>query len=174
MKFLAFQPSGQRAAKRRAAYRAGGRYQRGVVAVEAAYVLPVIIAAVMMLMELANIGLTINRSSDALARTLSELRTMDTNHLSAGDMESELRARMARASQGYLGTDNIAVIDVERFSTVDVTEGPQAVTPSTAVQAWRITVDVSKDFITPPPRLLSIGNSAFRYRYERVLGEPPP
>lgn len=151
--------------------------QRGALAVEAAYVLPVIIAAAMMFMELANIGLTINMGGSALERAVQQLRRTDPAILTAEAMESRLRTDMAAASHGYLGEDNIAIIKVEQFSSLDQmgtgrTEADDAST-KTDVPVWRITVDIRKDFITPLPRLLAIDSSAFRYRYKQVLGNLP-
>jgi len=154
------------------------RWQRGALAVEAAYILPVIIAAAMMFMELANIGLTINMGATALERAVQQFRRDGSAALDAGAMEPLLRQRMAAASHGYLDEDNIATVAIESFASLDAMGGGTAAQEEDAsdgdeVPAWRITVDIRKDFITPLPRLLAIDSSAFRYRYQEVLGYLP-
>jgi len=153
------------------------RRQRGALAVEAAFVLPVIIAGAMMVMELANMGLTIDMGGTALDRAVQQFRTDDASLLQPALMEPLLRERMAAAAHGRLSQDNIATIDIERFPSLDVMGGGIADpndAPATRTPVWRITVDIRKDFITPLPRLLSIDSGAFRYRYQQVLGHLPP
>lgn len=156
------------------------RRQRGALAVEAAFVLPVVIAGIMVFMELANIGLTIDMGSTALERALQQFRS-DTSGLQSGTMESLVRQRMVNASHGYLSESNIASVSVESFSSLDAMGGGTSSTDddtedsdsSTEVPVWRVTVDIRKDFITPLPRLLSIDSNAFRYRYQQLLGYLP-
>lgn len=155
------------------------RGQGGSLSVEAAYVLPVIIAAAMMFMELANIGLTINMGASALERAVQQFRQDGTAALeNGGAIESLLRERMVAASHHYLDDENIATVEVERFASLDAMGGgagdedAQAAT-QTNVPAWRIEVDVRKDFITPLPRLLGVDSGAFRYRYQQVLAYLP-
>lgn len=148
--------------------------QRGSLSVEAAYVLPVIIAAAMMFMELANIALAIDMGGTALERAIQQLRRDDGPALAAAEMESALRQRMAAASHGYLSEDNIATVSVERFSSLDEMGGGHAEEDrGDDMPVWRVTVDIRKDFITPLPRLLNLDSGAFRYRYQQVLGYLP-
>lgn len=151
------------------------RKRTGAIAVEAAYVLPVIIATVMMMMELANIGLTIDLGGTAFTRALATVRQTETYGMSTSDMESRVRETMTSASHGYLSDDNIVTVDVEHFDSLDAMGGgTAAVADSDAqMQAWRITVDIRKDYITPLPSLLSTDSSAFRYRYQQVLAYLP-
>jgi hypothetical protein len=164
---------------------AAARRQRGVLSVEAAYALPVIIAAAMMFMELANFGLTINMGASALERAVQELRQQGVATLEAdvSAMQRQLRERMADASHHYLSVDNIATVDIEHYATLDAMGGGNAAEPDedgqtgvggdTDVPAWRISVDIRKDFITPLPRLLGIDSDSFRYRYQQVLSYLP-
>lgn len=155
------------------------RRQRGSLSVEAAYVLPVIIAAAMMFMELANIGLTINMGASALERAVQQFRQDGPASLAdGGAMESLLRERMAAASHNYLDESNIATVEVERYTSLDAMGGStedEEATPNafSSQPAWRIEVDIRKDFITPLPRLLGVDSSAFRYRYQQVLAYLP-
>ncbi|MBB2778515.1 UNVERIFIED_ORG: Flp pilus assembly protein TadG [Comamonas terrigena] len=154
--------------------------QQGVLAVEAAYVLPVVIAAVMMFMELASIGLTINMGASALERAVQQFRQDGVNALLQGqDMQSLLRTRMAQASHRYLAEEDIATIDIEPYATLDAMGGGDAAAEASNtgnlsdVPAWRISVDIRKEFITPLPRLLGMDSNAFRYRYQQVLAYLP-
>lgn len=157
-----------------------GKNERGSLSVEAAYVLPVVIAAAMMFMELANIGLTINMGANALERAVQQFRQDSPASLvDAGSMESLLRQRMAAASHNYLDESDIATVEVERYTSLDAlgggTDDEEDAERSalTTMPAWRIEVDIRKDFITPLPRLLGVDSSAFRYRYQQVLAYLP-
>lgn len=156
------------------------RGSRGSLAVEAAYVLPVVIAAAMMFMELANIGLTINVGASALERAVQQFRQDGVTALQSGQgMQALLRERMARAAHNYLDEADIATIDIEPYATLDAMGGGNAageeggIGANTGVPAWRISVDIRKDFITPLPRLLGMDSNAFRYRFQQVLAYLP-
>lgn len=155
------------------------RGQRGSLSVESAYVLPVVIAAAMMFMELANIGLTINMGASALERAVQQFRQDGAAGMQdGGAIESLVRTRMVAASHNYLDDENIATVEVERFASLDAMGGGGAEDETQAavltnVPAWRIEVDVRKDFITPLPRLLGVDSGAFRYRYQQVLAYLP-
>ena len=154
--------------------------QRGSLAVEAAYVLPVVIAAGMMFMELANIGLTINIGASALERAVQQFR--QEGGINTG-MESSLRQRMAAASHGYLDNSEIVDVDIEPYDTLDAmgggsvggddTDGSDTVGANTGVPAWRVRVGIRKDYITPLPRLLGVDSNAFGYTYQQVLSYLP-
>ncbi|RMX06854.1 hypothetical protein D8I35_10205 [Corticibacter populi] len=159
--------------------------QRGVLSVEAAYVLPVVIAAAMIFMELGNVGLTINMGASAFERAMQQFRQDGVLALQDGsaDMEALLRERMASASHGYLAEDNIITIDVQTYTNLDAlgdgtasqedADGNTATGGDTDVPAWRVSVEIRKSFITPLPRLLGVDNNAFRYRYQQVLAYLP-
>ncbi|GAB4063406.1 hypothetical protein [Uliginosibacterium sediminicola] len=158
---------------------AGRGAQRGVLAVEAAFVLPVVIAGAMMFMELASIGLTIDIGNTALERALQEFRPAGAAGVDMDDMEDRIRQQMAAASHGYLTAGNIVEVSVERFSSLDAMGkgGDSAADTSSSTQqqvpVWRVTVDIRKDFITPIPRLMALENTNFRYRYQQLLGYLP-
>lgn len=156
--------------------------QRGALSVEAAYVLPVVIAAGMMFMELANIGLTINMGASAFERALQQFRSEGANALQAGGVEALVRQRMAAASHNYLAEDNIALVDIQSHASLDAMgQASSGASPGVAagatakeiIPAWRISVDIRKDFITPLPRLLGVDSNAFHYRYQQVLAYLP-
>lgn len=166
--------------------------QRGALAVEAAFVLPVVLTGAMMVFELAYIGLTIDMGNTALERAIQQFRADPANVLEAGRMQSLLRQRMVAASHGYLEDSNIAAVNVENFASLDAMGGGTAsgtasgndsgsgaeqsggaASAATDVPVWRVTVDIRKDFITPLPRLLAIDSGAFRYRYQQMLGYLP-
>ncbi len=148
------------------------RLARGAVAVEAAFALPVIIAGAMMFIELGNIGLTIAMGGTALERAIQQLRAEAAN---AGTMELRMRKGMAAASHRFLDDTDIAAVAVERFTSLDAmgAGGTAKGTASRTVPVWRITVEIRKDFITPLPRLLGTGGTAFRYQYQQWLDNAP-
>jgi hypothetical protein len=155
-----------------------GKRQSGTLAVEAAFVLPVIITGAMMVMELAYVGFTVDIGSTALEHAVQQFRADASSSLEAGRAEPLIRERMVAASHGYLNDGNIASVNVESFASLDEMGGGTPVTQKSnsnvrAVPILRITVDIRKDFITPLPQLLSISNGAFRYRYQQLLGYLP-
>ena len=145
---------------------------RGALAIEAAFALPVIIAGAMMFIELGNIGLTIAMGGTALERAIQQLRTETGN---AGTMELRMRQGMVAASHRLLDDADIAAVAVERFTSLDAMGAGSTArgTASRNVPVWRITVEIRKDFITPLPRLLGTGGSAFRYQYQQWLDDAP-
>lgn len=147
---------------------------RGALAVEAAFALPVIIAGAMMFTELGNIGLTIASGGTALERAIHQLRTGAPEPLQAAQIERRVRQGMA-GSHRFLGDADIATVAVESYASLDAigTGHPEATrkVANPAVPVWRITVEIRKDFITPLPRLLGIGGTAFRYQYQQLLGD---
>lgn len=161
------------------AERARSRWrQRGALSVEAAYALPVIIAAAMMFMELANVGLTINTGASALERAVQQFRRDNLRGMPDDEtMRTLLRERMVAASHHYLKAENIATVEIERFASLDAMGGGGEDDEEEALvaglPAWRIEVDIRKDFITPLPRLLGVDSRAFRYRYQQVLAYLP-
>ncbi|MFT4265836.1 MAG: hypothetical protein QM586_01225 [Xenophilus sp.] len=126
---------------------------RGALAIEAACVLAVVIVAVMMLVELVHIGLTISMGHHALDNALQQLRHDDPSGPPASDMAARLRTLMVAGSHGCLGEDEIAVVRIDPYASLDEHVG----------SAWRISVDLRKRFVTPLPRLMGIRSQAFRY-----------
>ncbi len=150
---------------------------RGALAVEAAFALPVIIAGAMMFIELGNIGLTIAMGGTALERAIHPLHAGAVNVTTPGQMEARVRLGMAAASHRLLDDADIAAVAVERFTSLDAVGAGSTrrggSTASRTVPAWRITVEIRKDFITPLPRLLGTGGTAFRYQYQQWLDNLP-
>ncbi len=153
------------------------RRQRGALAVEAAFVLPVVLTGAMMVFELACIGLTIDIGNTAMERALQQFRADPATVLETGAMQRLLRQRMAAASHGYLSEANIAVVNIENFASLDAMGGGSGSDSGSGqadnVPIWRVTVDIRKNFITPLPRLLAIDSGAYRYRYQQMLGYLP-
>ncbi|MUM78529.1 hypothetical protein GKC30_12870 [Pseudodesulfovibrio sp. F-1] len=160
--------------------RTGARSRSGVVSVEAAFLFPVLIIAAMVVMELANIGLTIDMGEVALQRAVQQMRASGQP---GEEGESELRRNMAEASHGYLSQADIVSVFIERFESLDALGGADEDEGqeedgsgsgfSKIPPAWRITVDIHKDFLTPLPRLLSFVDNGFQYRFEQVLSYLP-
>ena len=155
---------------------AGGR-RRGMVSVEAAFAFPALIAAAMMIMELANIALTIDMGETALQRSVQEFRlkaSMDEIE------EKDVRRSMTGASQGYVKWDDIVDVSIERFDSLDAMgggadedeESPEG-DAGVDVPALKITVDIRAAYITSVARLLDGNENGFRYRYEEVLSYLP-
>ena len=159
---------------------AAGR-RRGVVSVEAAFVFPVLIIAAMVVMELANVALTIDMGEVALQRAVQQFRR---NGAPDDEGEDTLRSAMADASQGYLTKANISTVSIERFDSLDAMgsdseeedeedEDQGKSDFSRLPPAWRITVDIRKGFITPLPHMLLFFENEFHYRFEQVLSYLP-
>lgn len=150
---------------------------RGALAVEAAFALPVIIAGAMMFMELGNIGLTIAMGNTALDHAIRRLHAEAAYAPDPTSMTQRVRLGMAAASHRFLDDSHIAAVAVERFTALDAMGAGSAAsagrTASRAVPAWRVTVEIRKDFITPLPRLLGTGGTAFRYQYQQWLDKLP-
>jgi len=153
--------------------------RRGVAAVEAVFALPVLIMAVMIIMEFANIALTIDMGEAALQRAVQQFRLDDSF---GDDAESALRQNMVDASHGYVKQENIVNVSIEEFASLDAmgggstdedNEDSEDEASSNNLPAWRITVDIRKDFITPLSRLLAFYDNDFQYRYEQVLSYLP-
>jgi hypothetical protein len=160
------------------------RHQRGAIAVEAAFVLPVVIVAAMMFIELANIGLTINLGASALERAVQQFRRDGVEDLIAnGDLAGRVRERMVAASHGYLEADEVIEVEVESFASLDAMGGgsdnnsdeddESAVGINSGIPAWRINVGIRKNYITPLVSLLGVENNTFGYRYQQVLSYLP-
>ena len=152
-----------------------------MVSVEAAFVFPVLIIAVMVVMELANVALTIDMGEVALQRAVQQFRR---NGAPDDEGESTLRSAMAEASQGYLTQADISTVSIERFDSLDAMgagseeegeegKGQGGSDFSRLPPAWRITVDIRKGFITPLPRMLTFFENEFHYRFEQVLSYLP-
>jgi len=162
------------------------RGRRGVVSVEAVFVFPILIVAAMIVMELANIALTISMGEIALQRGIQEIRTNDSWE---EDDANVIRGNMVKSSQGFLAENNIESIVVEKYESLDALgkaegssgsddsedsdEEEDEETTASTYPAWKITVDIHKDFITSLPHLLALDENGFQYRFEKVLSYLP-
>ena len=126
---------------------------RGVSAVETAFAFPVILAAFFIIVEFANMALTIQVGESAVSSAL--LRFRDAGELGAS-AENDIR-------QGNPGGTNGEGEDDEE-GTADA---------DSSYPAWKVVVVISKDFITPLPRLILTNRKDFTYRYERIIAYYP-
>lgn len=159
------------------------RGERGAVAVEAAFVYPAILMAFFAVIELAHMAITIAAGQSALSSALTDFRAEGT----LGTMpEMEIRHGMAADSFGYLKPENVTRVTVEPYASLDEMGGGSGEDDESSDEdagsdsatsgrypAWHIVVTISKDFITPIPRLLITNRKDFTFRYERVLAYLP-
>ena len=146
-----------------AAGRAFLRDGRGVSAVETAFAFPVILAAFFIIVEFANMALTIQVGESAVSSAL--LRFRDAGELGAS-AENDIRQGIAAYSFGYLKPSNVSRVTVEAYESLDALGNPGGTNGAgeddeegtaeadSSYPAWKVVVVISKDFITPLPRLI--------------------
>ncbi len=151
--------------------------KRGNVATEAAFAFPVVIAVFLMVVELANIALTVEITESAVNSAL--IRFRDAGELGP-TAENDIRQGVAAYSFGYLATTDVGRVTVEPYDSLDQMGNPAGDANSgndehedggfaSQTPAWHIVVVIRKDFITPLPRLILTERKDFTYRYERVV-----
>lgn len=154
------------------------RSQRGVVATEVAFLVPVAMVGVMMLFELARIGLIIAIGSAALDKAVQTFRLDNLGTDSAEQMSMRLKARMVDAGYGYLKESDLTVNvlhfdNLNQLGGLTVNGGGATTTEdeenTTTLPVWSVTVQIEKAFITPLPEVLTLGDT-FRYQYKHVFG----
>ena len=104
-----------------AAGRAFLRDGRGVSAVETAFAFPVILAAFFIIVEFANMALTIQVGESAVSSAL--LRFRDAGELGAS-AENDIRQGIAAYSFGYLKPSNVSRVTVEAYESLDALGNP--------------------------------------------------
>ncbi|RLM22569.1 hypothetical protein BIY28_09310 [Brenneria goodwinii] len=150
------------------------RSTRGVIAVEVAFLVPVVLVGVMMLFELARIGLVIAVGSAALDKAVQTFRLDDLDANGASVMETNLKERMIGASYGYLQEDDLTV-SVLHFDSLSQLGGLEIASDeddsgaANTLPVWSVTVQIKKAFLTPLPQVLTLGDT-FRYQYKHVFG----
>lgn len=148
------------------------RAGHGVVATEVALLVPVVLVGVMMLFELARIGLVVGVGSVALDKAVQSFRLDDLQTVSAAQMADNLKSRMIDSAYGYLGDDDLTV-SVLHFDNLSQLGGLTVSTDDedsdSTLPVWSVTVEIQKAFLTPLPEVLSLGDS-FRYQYKHVFG----
>lgn len=152
---------------------AAARCERGVIATELAFLAPVVLVGVMMLFELARIGLVIGIGSVALDNAVQSFRLDTLESDSASDMADSLRSRMVKAGYGYISADDLSVSvlhfdSLSELGGLTVSDDEQGENRQT-LPVWSVTVQIKKEFISPLPEVLSLGNT-FRYQYKHVFG----
>ena len=148
---------------------------RGVSAVETAFAFPVILAAFFIIVEFANMALTIQVGESAVSSAL--LRFRDAGELGAS-AENDIRQGIAAYSFGYLKPSNVSRVTVEAYESLGTNGAGEDDEEGTAeadssYPAWKVVVVISKDFITPLPRLILTNRKDFTYRYERIIAYYP-
>ncbi len=152
---------------------AAARSDRGVIATELAFLAPVVLVGVMMLFELARIGLVIGIGSVALDNAVQSFRLDTLESESASDMADSLRSRMVKAGYGYISADDLSVSvlhfdSLSELGGLTVSDDEQGENRQT-LPVWSVTVQIKKEFLSPLPEVLSLGNT-FRYQYKHVFG----
>ncbi|MGE0973141.1 hypothetical protein ACQFN5_28365 (plasmid) [Klebsiella sp. WOUb02] len=149
------------------------RASRGVVSTEVAFLVPVVLVGVMMLFELARVGLVIGVGNVALDKAVQSFRHDDLQTISASQMADSLKSRMVDSAYGYLKSDDLTV-SVLHFDNLSLLAGltiaaeEDSATMNT-LPVWSVTVQIKKTFLTPLPEVLSLGET-FRYQYKHVFG----
>lgn len=158
------------------------RSERGAIAVEAAFAFPVILIAFFAIVEFANMALTIQVAENAVSTALTRFR--DAGELGAS-AENDIRQGVVAYSHGYLEPENVTRVTLEAYESLDAMGNPGGKEDeedeedgagdsfADAYPAWKVVVVISKDFITPIPRMLITNRKDFTYRYERVLAYYP-
>lgn len=158
------------------------RHQAGVTAVETALIFPILIFGIMMLFELARVGLMISIGGTALERSLQSFR-YDIAFYEQGDsvLRDVIRTRMLDYGYGLL-TDDALKIDVLSFDSLarmgsdassdeassdDKSEGRKR--DPLLPPVLTVTADIKAHFMTPLPELFGLGNT-FQYQFRQVLG----
>ncbi|MFC3394429.1 TadE/TadG family type IV pilus assembly protein [Brenneria rubrifaciens] len=150
------------------------RGTRGVIAVEVAFLVPVVLVGVMMLFELARIGLVIAVGSAALDKAVQTFRRDDLQTDSAEQMGRNLKERMIGASYGYLQEDDLTVSvlhfdNLNQLGGLTISDEEGEGENLSTLPVWSVTVQITKAFITPLPEVLTLGDT-FRYQYKHVFG----
>lgn len=150
------------------------RGERGVIATELAFLAPVVLVGVMMLFELARIGLVIGIGSVALDNAVQSFRLDTLESENANDMAESLRERMVRAGYGYIDANDLSVSvlhfdSLSELGGLTVSDDEQGGTSVQTLPVWSVTVQIKKEFLSPLPEVLSLGNT-FRYQYKHVFG----
>ncbi len=147
---------------------------RGVIATEVAFLVPVVLVGVMMLFELARIGLLIAIGSIALDNAVQSFRLDDLNSQNAEQMSDNLRSRMVSAGMGYLKDDDLTVSvlhfdNLSQLGGLTISDEEQGSDSVRSLPVWSVTVQLRQAFLTPLPELLLLG-STFRYQYKHIFG----
>ena len=99
--------------------------------------------------------------------------------------ENDIRQGIAAYSFGYLKPSNVSRVTVEAYESLDALGNPGGTNGAgeddeegtaeadSSYPAWKVVVVITKDFITPLPRLILTNRKDFTYRYERVIAYYP-
>lgn len=160
--------------KRWRAHLIAWRTAHGVISTELAFLAPVMLVGVMMLFELARIGLVIGIGSVALDKAVQSFRLDDVNNQDASEMTDQLRSRMVDAGYGYITADDLSVSvlhfdNLSELGGLTISDEEQGEKNVQTLPVWSVTVQIKKEFISPLPEVLSLGNT-FRYQYKHVFG----
>lgn len=158
--------------------------QRGSVAVEAAFMVPVMLTGLMMLFEIARLGLVMIVGNLALETAMAALRQDTTlDFTDTGLVAERVKERMLAASHGYLTADEI-LVKVESYKNLSAFGA--ALSPENAEEGSKnkqeeesrdsevfpvltVDVDLTQQWITALPELLGF-DAAYAHTYHHVLG----
>lgn len=149
------------------------RSQRGIAAVETAFMMPVILIGLMMFFELARVALVVVVGNLALESALASLRRdADLDFTNAALIQGLLETRMVNASYGVLGKGELAVqvhayANLQAFANIAHTSEDDNAAPVVTVE-----VNLTENYVTALPALLSLPQT-FNYQYRQVLGNLP-
>lgn len=160
------------------------REQGGVTATETAFLLPVLLFALMILFELARIAIMIAVGSLALEHAVQDFRQDKAFYQKSPEiLQADIEERMLTFSYGFLNDDNLE-IDVLPFDNLHLlgqnrsgqyTAKEDKDDQSSTLKSppiLSITVDLTQTFMTPLPALFGLG-SGFQYQYRHLLGNLP-
>lgn len=158
------------------------REQHAVAATETAFILPVLLFAVMILFELARIAMVVGIGSLALEHAVQDFRREPGFYYKSPEaLKVDIETRLLQNAYGFLNEDNLEV-DVLPFDNLHLfgqnRSGPTDKEQEEQVQRFKsppilsITVDLTQSFMTPLPGLFGLGNS-FQYQYRHLLGNLP-
>ncbi|MEC5319382.1 hypothetical protein VSX61_10580 [Brenneria populi subsp. brevivirga] len=150
------------------------RATRGAVAVEMAFLIPVVLVGVMMLVELARIGLLIAVGSAALDKAALALRLDASGAGNAEQIAARLKVQMIGSAYGYLHEDDLTVSvlhfnNLRRLGGLEADSAANDGDASNILPVWSVTVQIKKAFLTSLPTVLTLGDT-FRYQYKHVFG----
>lgn len=156
--------------------------QDGVTAIETAFLLPVLLFAVMILFELARIAMVISIGNLALEHAVQDFRQEQQFYQKSVELlQEDIERRMIDFSYGFLTRDNLD-IDVLPFDNLHLLgqkrsgqgmeDKEKKDTSLKSPPMISITVDLNQSFMTPLPGLFGLG-SGFQYQYRHLLGNLP-
>ena len=157
----------------RRVFRSGtARGQRGSVAVDSAFLLPVILTAAMLVFEIAHYALVIIIGGLALNTALNGLRERsDAAFAQGGDVGALIKADMLIAAYGYLNAGDLSVRTRTYRSLAELGGATSDAEKNPDFPMLTVEVVVDQDWITALPTFLGLPER-FSHTYRQVWGTP--